>query len=230
MKYFFDTEFIEGFKKPLKWLPTIGNFNKPQWNIQLISIGIVCEDGREYYTISNEFNPKDANQWVKENVLNKLPSRVFTGNNRYETKLWKSKQQIANEIKGFIYKQEKIANDIHFYAYYADYDWVLLCTLFGTMMDLPKGFPRYCIDLKQMLDEKVEKINWLYLRDIWGNSNRSIYTIGKGDHQEKDRLATFEEKLSTIKEVEEYPKQTNEHNALEDAKWNKELYEFIKAR
>jgi len=24
-----------------------------------------------------------------------------------------------------------------------------------------------------------------------------------------------------------YPKQTNEHNALLDAKWNKQLYEFL---
>jgi hypothetical protein len=47
-RYFFDTEFIEGWKKPIKWLPTVGRFNKPYHSIQLISIGIVAEDGREY--------------------------------------------------------------------------------------------------------------------------------------------------------------------------------------
>ena len=25
-----------------------------------------------------------------------------------------------------------------------------------------------------------------------------------------------------------YPKQTNEHNALKDARWNKQLHEFLK--
>ena len=36
------------------------------------------------------------------------------------------------------------------WAYYADYDWVAMCQLFGTMMDLPKGWPMYCRDLKQL--------------------------------------------------------------------------------
>jgi hypothetical protein len=41
-----------------------------------------------------------------------------------------------------------------FWAYYADYDWVALCQLYGTMMDLPKGWPMYCRDLKQVADER----------------------------------------------------------------------------
>lgn len=40
-----------------------------------------------------------------------------------------------------------------FYGYYCDYDWVLFCSLFGRMLDLPKGYPMYCRDLKQMMDE-----------------------------------------------------------------------------
>jgi hypothetical protein len=32
------------------------------------------------------------------------------------------------------------------------YDWVVLCQLFGTMMDLPKGWPMYCRDVKQLAD------------------------------------------------------------------------------
>jgi hypothetical protein len=39
-----------------------------------------------------------------------------------------------------------------FWGYYADYDWVAFCQLFGTMVSLPKGFPMYCRDLKQLLD------------------------------------------------------------------------------
>lgn len=39
------------------------------------------------------------------------------------------------------------------WAYYADYDWVVLCQLFGTMMDLPNGWPMYCRDVKQLCDE-----------------------------------------------------------------------------
>lgn len=61
MNYYFDCEFIEGFHKPL--------FGKRRHHIDLISIGIVCEDGRRYYAISKEYNFNDASDWVKENVI-----------------------------------------------------------------------------------------------------------------------------------------------------------------
>jgi hypothetical protein len=80
-----------------------------------------------------------------------------------------------------------------------DYDWVLFCSLFGRMIDLPKGFPMYCRDLKQMLDEKSVTAFPQY-------SDPSAY----------------------VKEFASYPEQTNNHNALDDARWNKKLYDFIK--
>lgn len=51
--------------------------------------------------------------------------------------------------------------------------------------------------------------------------------MGQGEQQEKDREATFKEKLEVIKELTEYPKQTNEHNALADAKFNRALFNFL---
>jgi hypothetical protein len=134
MKYFFDTEFIEDGK-----------------TIDLISIGIVAEDGREYYAISTEFKPRKANEWVKKNVLAHLPPRnpvPFLDSPRHmeESRAWKTRNQIAKEVIVFI------GQDPEFWAYYADYDWVVLCQLFGTMMDLPKGWPMYCRDIKQLCD------------------------------------------------------------------------------
>ena len=74
MKYFFDTEFIEGFRKPL--------FGKRRHFIDLISIGIVAEDGREYYAISNEYDYKDADEWVIKNVLTPAYISAVHGDNR----------------------------------------------------------------------------------------------------------------------------------------------------
>lgn len=254
MKYFFDTEFIEGFKKPFGWLPTIGSFNRPRHSIQLISIGIKAEDGRTYYAVSNEFNPEDANEWVKENVLTKLPAQFeFIGFNIenqpiYGEDQWKSNKIIAQEIFEFVnpglgwpvssYSNSDLkpgrplaANfDLHnviavdnyfyaqpeFYAYFADYDWVLFCTLFGTMMDLPKGFPQYCRDLKQTLDEKVSLKTCKEL---------GIYMVENVPVIEG--ILSFDEKLKLVKSFNSYPKQLNEHNALDDAKWNFELYKFL---
>ena len=39
-----------------------------------------------------------------------------------------------------------------FWAYYGAYDWVCLCQLFGPMINLPKGWPMYARDLKQLVD------------------------------------------------------------------------------
>ncbi len=220
MKYFIDTEFIEGFHKPL--------FGKRRHFIDLISIGIFCEDGREYYAISNEFNPKDADDWVNENVINKLERKFIYSNPNIQQKnpVYKSNNQIAKEIVEFICPYETASewagagslssglegflkmNPPEFYAYYADYDWVLFCSLFGRMIDLPKGFPMYCKDLKQTLDELAE--------------NRIMNVENK-----QERESRFESSLNEIKCNPHYPKHKNEHNALDDAMWNYELYKFL---
>jgi len=126
MKYFFDTEFIEDGK-----------------TIDLISIGIVRESGGSIYCISNEFDESKASDWVKENVLNNLGYQK-----RY------SREEIKTDILNFINYRSSEGNKPEFWAYYADYDWVVFCQLFGTMMELPKGYPMYCNDLKQLCVSK----------------------------------------------------------------------------
>lgn len=125
MKYFLDTEFIEsGPRKP----------------IQLISIGIVAEDGREFYAVSRDFNPEDASGWVKENVLSQIDTP------------WSDRMSlpvIASAVDGFVGDARP-----EFWGYYADYDWVVLAQMFGTMMNLPERFPMYCRDIKQLCEEK----------------------------------------------------------------------------
>ena len=148
MKYFLDTEFIEGFHKPL--------FGKRRHFIDLISIGIVSEDGRGLYFISSEYNYKDADPWVQKNVIIPAYTREISGDARnqidasnFHKVVGEPVSKIAKEILKWI------GNDlnIQFYGYYADYDWVLFCSMFGRMIDLPKGFPMYCRDIKQMMDE-----------------------------------------------------------------------------
>ena len=119
----------------------------------------------------------------------------------------KSNKQIAEDIKDFVFKGQgqkiRFDNSIQFYGYYSDYDWVVFCWLFGKMIDLPKGFPMYCIDLKQESDR--------------------IYNLKKEEYIKKGGR-NFINKMSNHLD---YPKQTNEHNALADAKWNFELYKFL---
>jgi hypothetical protein len=57
LKYFYDCEFLEGpQKKRFLGIPVGETLN----TIDLISIGVVSEDGREFYAVSKDFNLKEA--------------------------------------------------------------------------------------------------------------------------------------------------------------------------
>jgi len=140
MNYYLDTEFYEDGER-----------------IHLISIGIVCEDGRTLYYENNEFDwsivPED--HWIQGNVRPHLwyekhepgPESPFDATDGGLT----DRAYMRRCIENFCLRPDK--GEPVFYGYFADYDWVVLCQLFGRMVDLPKGFPYYCRDLKQMMDE-----------------------------------------------------------------------------
>jgi len=171
-RYFFDTEFIENGK-----------------SVQLISIGIVDETGKEYYAVSNEYNYDDASDWVKENVIEPMYKEFIAirSNPPVTVKVFQNiiglnKKQIGKEIVDFVRYSQVEGTEIEFWGYYSDYDWVVLCQLFGTMMDLPPDFPMFCMDLKQSMIERC---------------------------------------------VEKLPDPVGEHNALIDARFNRDLYNHI---
>jgi len=212
MKYYLDTEFHE-FNINVNTDSKEYNIN----TIELISIGLVDENDKEYYAVCKDFDIDQAwkNTWLKENVLhpiwNKLKlecslqesCRLANKHNRF------TKQSLISLIESYGKTAEQIKLEIikfvdnpEFYAYYADYDWVVFCWLFGRMIDLPEGFPKYCRDLKQMMDDK----------------SNFIFT---------NKPKNWGQHPNNIKNHRDYPKQTSEHNALADAKWNKKLHEFL---
>lgn len=310
MKYFLDTEFLEGTQRIRQWglktdtwlriagigfivlgiytfllvhtyyslwflIPALIMFGvslpKTPETIDLISIGIVAEDGREYYAVSKDFNLREAwfrydleyydpqgnlyskpkkVYWIRENVIRPLFKELNTKGrtdaeyikahlysvgsemNYYAVKeliKWygKTREQIAFDIAKFTldptgegydkwlgttdeyYKALKkdSKESPKFYAYYADYDWVAFCWLFGKMIELPKRFPKYCYDLKQMFADIVE--------------------AREEEHQlPKDNWFDWE---SHIKGLPEYPVNEGEHSAIEDARWNVKLFNFLKS-
>lgn len=136
MRFFLDTEFAE-----------------EPGRIELISIGIVSEDDREFYAESSEFKDWMANEWVNQNVLphlwnkqlDKKPYNNWSLNGGIGGLL--PKKHIGLEIQKFVGFENP-----EFWGYYADYDWVVTCWLFGSMSDLPNGWPKYCRDIKQYCD------------------------------------------------------------------------------
>lgn len=121
MRFFYDTEFIEDGR-----------------TIDLVSIGIVSEDGREYYAVSTDADHSKANKWVRENVLNQLPNPSDSA--------WKSNQKIREEVFNFLTKDTRFPE---LWAWVGAYDHVVLAQLWGDMSCLPPELPRYTRELRQ---------------------------------------------------------------------------------
>jgi hypothetical protein len=138
MKYWYDTEFIEDGK-----------------TLDLISIGIVAEDGREYYAQNRGCHFRRASDWVRANVYPHLSyfdrKRMRPCDGYYDApnarNIWRPHSEIANDVRRFCDPERYGTPEL--WGYYAAYDHVALCQLFGTMMDLPKGWPMWTHDLMQ---------------------------------------------------------------------------------
>lgn len=151
MKYFFDTEFIES-----------------AGGIELVSLGIVCEDGRTFYAECSTFDERNADEWVKDNVLMKLDywnygKSIFSQNTIIQdgehVKAFGTESWIKTLLLGEFLNAGTDRNP-EFYAYYGAYDWVLFARIFGRLIDKPYHFPMWVRDLKQMMWERGLDTDW----------------------------------------------------------------------
>lgn len=132
MIYYLDTEFIE-FPR----------------TIDLISVALLREDGLDFYAENFDVNLKKANKFVKKNVIpnTKWIKNPYVASFATDTRAYADIYVIKEKILNFIGRDHP-----EFWGYFADYDWVIFCWLFGCMVDLPKGWPMYCRDLRQLAD------------------------------------------------------------------------------
>jgi hypothetical protein len=124
-RYFYDCEFIEDGER-----------------IELVSIGVVDETGREFYAVSTEFDPAKAIEWVRRNVLDKLPSPSDPA--------WRSRAQIRDDLLAYLIEP---GEDIQMWAWMAGYDHVVLVQLWGDMRALPRQIPRFTHELRQRWED-----------------------------------------------------------------------------
>ena len=128
MRYFYDCEFIEDGV-----------------TIDLVSIGVVDEEGREFYAVSTEFDPERAGPWVRQNVLPKLPSPADPA--------WRSRERIKADLLDFFKVGPTNGHDLELWAWIAAYDHVVLAQLWGAMPALPRSLPRFTKDLRQRWED-----------------------------------------------------------------------------
>ncbi|MFG3660228.1 hypothetical protein [Streptomyces sp. NPDC047706] len=125
-------------------------------HIELISIGMVCDDGREYYAVNRDMPVRKIrkHKWLMENVVPGLPKGH--GDQRiHMPKRWlfhyadhrvKHRSTIAAEVAAFI---RAAGPDVQLWANYGAYDHVALAQLWGPMIALPDGVPMFTHDIQQ---------------------------------------------------------------------------------
>lgn len=150
MRYWYDTEFIDDGR-----------------TIDLVSIGIVAEDGREFYGVSVEFDQIRLlhNDWLRQNVWPHLPIKhcppgrrclrcggdgTGVGHLDVDDPAVRHRSQLARAVRDFLLPDDAADGDrVELWADYAAYDHVALAQLFGPMIDLPQGIPMWTRDIQQ---------------------------------------------------------------------------------
>jgi hypothetical protein len=156
VKVFYDTEFIEDGR-----------------TIDLISIGMVAEDGRELYLIAEEIEADPLysrickHDWLMANVVPHLPLKAATdywkpieqpsaarvdGGGRFALDPHDNRimprRMLRNAVREFLAESRR-DGPLELWASYGAYDHVVLAQLFGPMIRLPEGVPMWTHDLQQ---------------------------------------------------------------------------------
>ena len=130
-KFTLDTEFLEDGQ-----------------TIELISIGIVRLDAPgEYYAVNADMDLDRvySDPWLRRNVWPHLPL-TSDGAFDHDHRSVRPRSVIAEQVAKFLLSD---GPEPEIWSWYGDYDWVTVCQLWGKMVDLPTGLPKFSLDLKQ---------------------------------------------------------------------------------
>lgn len=140
MKVYFDTEFT-GLHK----------------NTDLISIGLIAENGKLFYAEITDYDKSQINDWLKENVIDNL---LFGNNSGF--KFYKNPLIVGSKPNRLIYHDKntvryelnqwlkRFDTDIQFVSDVCHYDMVLLIDLLADdALSMNKKFSLSCNDINQ---------------------------------------------------------------------------------
>lgn len=158
MRYYLDTEFDEP-------------------KMQLITVGLVDQTGRKFYGVNTEYDWGQTTVWLYDNVKphlapEKYVRRTVGGHLEAQSGVLYvegSIEQIAQAVRDWCNLDQALEGH-EFWAYYADWDWVLFRRMFGSWRsaqigarrrdqtwasvarfdDMPMALPLLCFDLKQL--------------------------------------------------------------------------------
>lgn len=150
MKIFFDCEFT-GLHK----------------GTTLVSVGLVAENGHTFYAESTDYDYKQIDDWLRENVFKNLRF----GGNRSTPLIDFEHYDMCGYNTEIREKLEEWLSQFETVEMWGDtlaYDWVLFCELFGGAMDIPKNIYYIPFDISTLL--KLEGMDPDYPREELGRS------------------------------------------------------------
>jgi hypothetical protein len=102
--------------------------------LYLTSLGVISERGTELYVV----NPDHCDM-------------VALSMDRDHMPLIASSAEIGPMLRQFVLR-DGAGSRPHFYGYCCAYDWVAVCNIYGGSTHVPKEFPLYCSDVRQMYE------------------------------------------------------------------------------
>lgn len=155
MNLFFDTEFT-GLHK----------------DTTLVSIGAVAENEQKFYAEFSDYDERQCDDWIKENVLKHT---ILGGNDTLAERLGEdsdttvvigSKADIQYELGEWLkqFDSVQLVSDV------CHYDMVLLIDIFGDAFDLPKNVSAVCHDINQ----DIAKHYGIYEREAFDKNREEI--------------------------------------------------------
>jgi hypothetical protein len=214
MRYFLDSEFIERFHRPL--------IGRAYHVIDLISIALVDESGREYYAISNEFKFKHTTPWLRDNVLVPLvqheideDAEVIKANlqnyvQHVQSVQGKSLEQIADEIFQFCSPGLPLREDL------ADFDGISAERLRTALLQHDAKLIDGHYVARPSFYTYYGAYDWVLFCSLFGKLIHLPKGFPKIHTDLKQSMTQFG--IGNI-----IPKSAR-HHALCDARWNKSLY------
>jgi len=155
--YFYDTEFWErGSDYPI--VPISFGVKR-----RLMKMGYYAVNGDFDFAGCWHYPGPNGDYWLREHVLRQLP---LAKND--DGTIWhagdgtpcldkthpsvKTLPEIRADLEKFFDLHTEPSKARRLWAWYADYDHVVLSQLWGTMAELPRGMPMFTHDLKQVVD------------------------------------------------------------------------------
>lgn len=198
-KIFFDTEFT-GLHQ----------------DTTLVSIGMISEDGHEFYAEFTDYDKSQVDQWIQDNVIDNLilsgskpgkidlDSSVIEGMESTTTYFKGSKDAVKAALESWFAQFDQV----EMWSDCLAYDWVLFCQIFGHAFNVPKNVYYIPFDICTLM--KIKGVD----PDI----NREKFTYGEYLEEMKDKKHDALWDAKVIKAC--YEKLVKQHNTAFDF-WDK---------